>query len=681
MHIALKGVTTVRQDVVIPGARFDSVKEEQSTDPITSLAAFVRNAWRVNRDHRVSSGIERVMLQCERQRNGEYDAEDRLKLGGIDVFINITGLKCRAAESWIKDVLVNAEDEPWTIEPTTIPDLPDDLKLQVVNMVKQEVLARGFVNTAQIRDRVKQLKATALHEMQKIAADSSQRMTNKINDQLQQCDWKAVFEGFQADIITYPAGVMKTPVIRNRRSLKWDGSKLQTTTEAIIVCERVSPLDLYPSPEATTPQDANNLIERMRMTKARLFECIGLPFFDDDAIRLVIDTYEDGYRDWLSSDGERARAEKKLGSLWQDSETIDVLEFWGRVQGSLLQEWGIDVDDEQAQYECDIWLVGDYVIRALLNPDPLGQRPYRVTSFNKLPGQFWGEGIPQLIRDVQRVANSAARALVRNMAWASGPVIEVDVDRLDDSEDKPEVIVPWSVRYTKPSSAPGGGGPAIRYNVAPSVAQELMGIFTRYQQLADDFSGIPAYTYGNQNVGGAGNTMGGLSLLYGGALKGIKNVIMNIDRDCIEPMITGIWTYNMLYDPDPSIKADCKVVAKGAEGILQKEQAQARSIETLQVVTPFIQQGLVPPQAAQFLIRTWLQQNGYDLSDFFPDSTVDQEIGGVLGQGPNQGAAPGTATGATPAPSVQQGTPPPSLDGRQAPVQRVMAQSQIPPPG
>ncbi len=151
---------------------------------------------------------------------------------------------------------------------------------------------------------------------------------------------------------------------------------------------------------------------------------------------------------------------------------------------------------------------------------------------------------------------------------------------------------------------------------------------------------------------------------------------MNIDRDCIEPMITSMWTYNMLYDPDPSIKADCKIIAKGAEGILQKEQAQARSIETLQVVTPFIQQGLVPPQAAQFLLRTWLAQNGYDLTDFFPDSVVDQEIGGAFGGAP--GGAAGTQGG--PPSSARPGTPPPALDGRQASVQQVQQQSQIPAP-
>ncbi|QUN44682.1 hypothetical protein KEH56_36545 [Burkholderia cenocepacia] len=150
MNTVLAGVTVVRQDVVIPGARFEEVRAEQNSQPVSLLADHVRRAWQVNRDHRVASGIERVMLQCVRQRNGEYDETDRAKLDGIDVFINLTGLKCRSAESWIKDVLVNAADEPWTIEPTPIPELPDDLKSQVVDMVKAEVLARGYVDALQI---------------------------------------------------------------------------------------------------------------------------------------------------------------------------------------------------------------------------------------------------------------------------------------------------------------------------------------------------------------------------------------------------------------------------------------------------------------------------------------------------------------------------------------------------
>ena len=662
---ALPETVTVVAALPPPGARFRAEKQRQRERPISELAQHVRECWQENRDHKVDTGIHASMLECTRQRNGEYDPEDAARLGAIDIFVNVTGLKCRAAESWIKDVLVNAADQPWTIQPTPIPELSADLNLQVADLVRREVLARGFVDRTQLDARVKQLKQTALREQQRLASDACDRMSQKINDQMTQGGWKAVFEQWQSDLVTYPGGVLKGPVVRHRRHLKWDGNTLVPTNEPALVCERVSPLDLYPSPEATTPQDANSLIEVMRLTKAQLYDCIGLPHFSEEAIRLVISEYEDGYRDWLNDDDARARSEKT--DTWGAGETLDVLDFWGRVQGSTLKEWSIAVDDPEAQVECNAWLVGDTVLRALLNPDPLGRRPYRVTSFNKLPGQFWGEGIPQLIRDLQRCANSAARAVLRNMAYASGPVVEIDVDRLDEAEDQPEDLSPWRVFYTRPSTVPGGGGPAIRYVTAPAMAGELMGIFNRFMALADDFSGVPAYTYGNTSTGsGGGSTMGGLSLMYGNALKGIKNVIMNMDRDGIEPTITQYWTFNMLYDPDDSLKADAQVVAKGAEGILQKEQAQARSIETLQVIRPFVESGDIPRQGAQHILREWLRQQGYDITPFFPDTGIEQEIAGAFGVGGQQVQ-----------PSSQPGTPPPPLDGRQAPVQQVQRESRI----
>lgn len=636
--------------------RFSVVKEEQQNITITELAAYIRDCWKTNRDHKEE--IEAIMNQCTRQRNGEYDSEDLEKLGDIDIFINITGLKCDACEAWIKDVLVNAADQPWTIEPTPIPDIPDYLLQQIKDILKSEILARGYPSFSLDMKRLQELKKTSQKEINKKAAEACEAMTKKINDQMQECDWRKVFEQWQSDIITYPGGVIKGAIVRHRQTLKWQGNELVATQEPALVCERVSPLDLYPSPEATNPQDANNIIERMRMTKSKLYESIGLPNFNDEAIRMVINEFEDGFYDWLNFDGERYDAEKK-GLPWGETETIDVLDFWGRVPGKLLAEWGLSVDDPEAQYECNAWLIGNYVVRALINPDPLGRRPYHVTSFRKLPGQFWGKGIPQLLRDIQRTANASARALIRNMSVASGPTVEIDVDRLDENEETPEAIVPWRIYYTKGSSIPGGNGQVIRYNVAPSIANELMGIMNQFMRMADDFSGVPAYSYGSQV--GAMKTMGGFSLQYGNALKGIKNVLANMDRDGIEPLVKQFWTWNMLYDDDNSLKADAKIIAKGSQGILQKEQAQARSIETLQVLSPFMQSGLVPPQAARDLLVKWSRENGYDISQYFPDVDVSQEIASVMGQVPN----------------MQAGTPAPSLDGRQGAALQAMQGEQI----
>ena len=84
----------------------------------------------------------------------------------------------------------------------------------------------------------------------------------------------------------------------------------------------------------------------------------------------------------------------------------------------MLIEWGLDeeeIEDEHREYDANVWIVGNYVIKAILNYDPLGEKPYAKTSFIKRPGAFWGSGIPEIIEDIQGVCNAAARALVNNM--------------------------------------------------------------------------------------------------------------------------------------------------------------------------------------------------------------------------------------------------------------------------
>ena len=66
------------------------------------------------------------------------------------------------------------------------------------------------------------------------------------------------------------------------------------------------------------------------------------------------------------------------------------------------------------------------------------------------------------------------------------------------------------------------------------------------------------------------------------------------------------------------------------------------------------------PQAAQELLVKWSGQNGYDISQFFPDEEVNAEINAVYGG------------------NMQEGTPPPPLDGRQAPVLNALHNSQLP---
>jgi hypothetical protein len=125
-----------------------------------------------------------------------------------------------------------------------------------------------------------------------------------------------------------------------------------------------------------------------------------------------------------------------------------------------------------------------------------------------------------------------------------------------------------------------------------SLAAELMAVYEKFATLADEYTGIPRYMTGDSPAGGAGRTASGMSMLMSNAGKSIKQVIANIDRTVIEPAIDRLYFYNMRYGTDPDLKGDVNVRARGAASLVQKEQAQVRQNQFLQIAlqSPAVQQ-------------------------------------------------------------------------------------------
>lgn len=71
-------------------------------------------------------------------------------------------------------------------------------------------------------------------------------------------------------------------------------------------------------------------------------------------------------------------------------------------------------------------------------------------------------------------------------------------------------------------------------------------------------------------------------MLMESANKGIKAAIGHIDKGTIRRVIEGFWMYNMLYNPDRSIKGDCKVIPRGSSAMLMRERTQMMRNEFLQ---------------------------------------------------------------------------------------------------
>jgi hypothetical protein len=559
----------------------------QSSPILMGITAYLRECWdaaRIARDP-----ITDVMLTAMRQRNGEYEADKMQAIksqGGSEVYMMLTEVKCRAAESWLRDILLDNGSPPWDLQATPIPDLSpkesEELQLAFADRVMEIVQMGGQApNKSQLLEMKEVVSQEFRFKILQAAQNRVDRMRVRIDDQFTQGGWADAFNEFITDLVTFPAAFVKGPIVRRQRYLKWEGATLQAGERIAPEYERVSPFNIYPEPGITRINDGY-IFEHQEMTRMQLSDLIGVPGYDDAAIRKVLETgnTQSWVREWQRT--SREQEERKYHTELRPTEIYDTLEFWGKISGRMLREWGMDeteVPDEDREYDSNIWAVGNYIIKAVLNYDPLGEKPYAKTSFIKQPGAFWGKGIPEIIEDLQNICNAAARALVNNMAIASGPQVEVNLERLPPNEDITQ-LQPWKI-WQVLNDPLGSSAPAVRFNQPNDNANTLMGVYDRFSRLADDHSGIPSYIYGDTNVQGAGRTASGLSMLMGSAGKGIRQVVMHIDNDVIKTIVQRQFVYNMRYDPDESIKGDAQIVARGAVNLAVKETVNVRRVEFL----------------------------------------------------------------------------------------------------
>lgn len=590
------------------------VQARQNSDLILGLAAYMRECWDAARI--AKDPINNSMLRAMRQRNGEYEA-DKLqairKQGGSEVYMMLTEVKCRAAESWLRDILLDTGSPPWDMQPTPIPDLSPDYTQDIQNAFAERVF-EIIQQTGQAPSKAQMLETKEMvaqeyrFKILQAAQNRVDAMKIRIDDQLAQGGWADAFNEFITDLVTFPCAFIKGPIVRRQRHLGWakspEGRTIVEPSERLAPeFERVSPFNIYPEPGITRLNDGY-IFEHHRLSRMALADLIGVPGYDDGAIRKVIE--EGPGQSWVSDtiETQREEEERKYYTELRPTDLFDALEFWGKVSGKMLREWGMDsteVPDEAREYDANVWLVGNYVIKAVLNYDPLGEKPYAKTSFIKTPGAFWGRGIPEIIEDLQNVCNAAARALVNNMAVASGPQVEVNLDRIPPNEDLTQMY-PWKIWQTL-NDPLGSSAPAVRFNQPNDNANTLMAVYERFSRLADDHSGIPAYIYGDVDVRGAGRTASGLSMLMGSAGKGIRQVVMHIDNDITKPIVRRQFVYNMRYDPDEAIKGDAEIVPRGAINLAVRETVNVRRVEFLNATANQIDMEIVGIDGRAAILR------------------------------------------------------------------------------
>ena len=158
---------------------------------ITNLSGHIRTQWDIMRTAKMQT-VEPRLLQCMRQRKGEYDPERLSAIkqqGGSDIYLMLSANKARAASSWIRDVLSSTDGPlPYTLDATPVADLPPNKIQEAYATMRQELAqaeALGIIPSPQeLEEYVEARKQMIVNDLQEEADEAITRMKRKMDDQL-----------------------------------------------------------------------------------------------------------------------------------------------------------------------------------------------------------------------------------------------------------------------------------------------------------------------------------------------------------------------------------------------------------------------------------------------------------------------------------------------------------------
>jgi len=557
---------------------------------------------------------EQKWLEDLRQVKGIYDPQVMATLGPgrCKLFVRLTRAKLKAVNSKLSELLFPAGDKNWSIEPSRDPELSKEKHTLALTRLLMDRAMQGLTvdqppTEEEVREYVKR-------EAEKAASS----MSEMIEDQLNACGYedeciKVLHSGH-----LYGTGILKGPVTEIAETPIWVRSPtidLLSNTEipgtgpfGLQKREKKQPSlkacflwNIYPEPGVAEPTDLLYTWERHVFNASQLVQEAMSVGMNLERVVAHLSKYPEG--DMLRPKRWQAELEMLDEATGQYLGPVkgryELFERWGVLTGKRLREHGVEVPPEfdATPMEAWVWVLGDKVVKAVLNPLVGHFRPYNWYWLDKDETSIWGEGLPRIYREMQSGFNGSIRMAFDNGGMSAGPQIEVNRALMDEEEDI-ETFAPFR-RWIRKGIGPDAQYPALRVHEIRSNVKDHLELGKVMKDLGDEVSSAPSFAYG-QPGSNAANTLGGLSMLLGQINVSLKDVSKTFDRNITEPCIRAMYNWNMAYSDREDAKGDMEVRALASSSLIAKELRSHAITGFLQITANPID---APYTKRQYLLR------------------------------------------------------------------------------
>lgn len=596
-----------------------------------------RSALQHKKTHRIGDyNLHELLQECYNARDdrtlcSEHEFIEKYP-GWTGMPVSIVGFKVGILVALIRESLVDVSAAPFIIDPTPVPEIPQDQKDRILdeltatveqmsaevvlaqqNYIMQAAQAGIDPNTASmqpdfpkldpkvVEDMARQQKVKLFQEVKKHADEQAQLLQRDLYDKTTEGGYRKAIMEFADDFATYPFGCIHGPFPTIKQETVWKNNKFQEVRKVVWAFERVSPFDLFWTEDSSNTQDGTAIFVRKQVGYDYLYDCRDFAKddpksgYDYDAIDELIEITKESRipRNWTEFDGKNPEGGNS-NLMWSRGDNVEILIRYGRFSGHDLQEMGFDDLDDNKLYETKVVMCGGQVIYCTINKNPSQyKRPVFTASFEARNGSIAGVGLGQKLLSIHKAYRAVIHLAMYNIGLSSEPITEVEVNRIlqympDDWIDEP-VIAPGMV-IPADGDRMGNGSRAIKFTQIPNTTDSALRLANFIFEQAHVLSNIPAALHGQPVGSGANRTVRGLLTLQGNTLKPIQSALINLDLGVIEPMITLLYMLLVMYEEDFDYTGDCKVVAKGAASMVQREMEKQTAMENLQILGQLGQQ-------------------------------------------------------------------------------------------
>lgn len=550
-------------DEVYTPEQFEAM-QKQETDKLQGMFVKMRDEWV---QHRATSDVEKRWRRAAQlywgektQSTGEF--ENTLRNGPparkvtdgnrSRVVVNIVRPKVDQAVARMCEILFPVDDRNWGIKPTPLPEM--------TQMVGNNAPTVDPM-TGQPTGLTANQEAQAIMQAAKEAAEGMQR---SIDDSLTECQFNGESRKGIEDGVRLGTMVLYGPFPARQTSKVWlpqsDGTQVLQINETIVPAScRLDPWDTFFDPACGNDhQRGRGFFFRRNVTRKELRQLVGLPGFDSECIREI-----------LRQQPNRIRVAEQR--VLRDTVKEDAYEMWtyhgeiepeememisSRMEGDPLKDVAFGV----------LVVVNDKIIGAMPSWVPDNTLPVDLWCWRKSDDSPFGHGLCDELENQQRVVNSAWRQVMDNGRTSLGGQIVMKKGMVIPQNGSYE-ITPNKLWLAKDELDDVRQAFSVfEFN---SHLQELLSIAQAAMQFADGEANMPQLMGGEK--GSAPETVGGMVMLYNNANTVLRQRVKLYDDSITRPHISRYYDWKMANDPDPKIKGDYEVDARGSSALVERD--------------------------------------------------------------------------------------------------------------